>query len=194
MAKKVITKKARVSVVKKRWYSLEAPKIFNNVVFGETPTSDPKNLVGRSVKTSLKTFVKTGKRQAVEVKLRVSEVKGSSCVTELESLTIPQPMVKRLVRRAKKRVDDSFIVVTKDETKVRLKPMLLVKDNVQHGILTDLRALAKGYYTELAKELTFSELVNKIIQGDSAKELKQQLRKVYPVSIVEMRALVREMK
>ena len=194
MAKKVITKKARVSVVKKRWYSLEAPKMFNNVVFGETPTSDPKNLVGRSVKTSLKTFVKTGKRQAVEVKLRVSEVKGSSCVTELESLTIPQPMVKRLVRRAKKRVDDSFIVVTKDETKVRLKPMLLVKDNVQHGILTDLRALAKGYYTELAKELTFSELVNKIIQGDSAKELKQQLRKVYPVSIVEMRALVREMK
>ena len=101
------------------------------------------------------------------------------------------PNVKRIVKRAKKRVDDSFVVETKDDVKVRLKPMLLVKDNVQHGILTDLRAKCQEYFERVAKENSFNEFTNKIVLGELYKDLKTELKKIYPVSAVEMRAFVK---
>jgi len=192
MAKKVITKKARVSVVKKRWYAVHAPQVFNNVPFAETVAEDPKSLEGRGIKVNLGTVLRATKKGNMEARFKITGVQGNTCTTELVSLEILPPHVKRLVKRAKKRVDDSFVVVTKDDVKVRLKPMLLVKDNVQHSLLTSLRHTCQDFFGNAAKELTFNELVNKIILGDIYKDLKQELKKIYPVAAVEMRALVRE--
>ncbi|MDP3918552.1 MAG: hypothetical protein Q8Q35_01430 [Nanoarchaeota archaeon] len=191
MAKKLINKKSRVSVVKKRWYNLVSPQVFNSVVFGETPAADPKMLIGRTIKTSLSQFLKGARRSTVGLQFKITEVKGSDCHTEFELMEIMPPNVKRLVKRAKKRIDDSFVVVTKDETKVRLKPILLVKDSVQRGILSDLRKTTQEFYTKFAKELTFNELLNKVLMGDASKDLKSELKKVYPVAIVDMRMLVK---
>jgi small subunit ribosomal protein S3Ae len=191
MAKKQINKSSRISVVKKRWYGLEAPKVFDNIPFGETPAADEKMLVGRHVKSSLNAFMRGGKRQNVEVTFRVTEVKAGKCVTEFLKSEILQPYVKRLVKRAKKRFDNSFLVKTKDDVDVRLKPILLVKDTVQKGIGTALRKITEEYYVNVAKELTFNELVNKVLLGETSKELKSKLKQTYPVSIVEMRILQR---
>ena len=191
MAKKQINKSSRISVVKKRWYSLEAPKVFDNIPFGETPAADEKLLVGRHVKSSLNTFMRGGKRQNVEVTFRITEVKAGKCETEFMKAEILQPYVKRLVKRAKKRFDNSFLVKTKDDIDVRLKPILLVKDTVQKGIGTALRKITEEYYLNVAKELTFNELVNKVLLGETSKDLKSQLKQTYPVAIVEMRILQR---
>jgi len=191
MAKKKITKKARISVIKKRWYTLKAPKVFDNIPFGETLASDPKLLKGRSIKANLNNFKKGIRRPAMELKFRITDVKGSDCVTDFESLEIMTPFVKRLVKRAKKRIDDSFVVETKDEIKVRLKPLILIKTTIQKGVGSGLRSEANTYFLEKAKEMTFNELVNKVIEGSILKELKGNLKKVYPVANVEIRALVR---
>lgn len=191
MAKKVITKKARVSVVKKRWYALQAPQVFNNVIFGETPAAEIESLVGRGIRTNLGTVIRTAKKTSLEARFKITEVKGNTCMTELVSLEILPPHVKRLVKRAKKRVDDSFVVETKDGIKVRVKPVLLVKDNVQHGILTALRQRGQEFFAAQAKELTFNEFINKILAGDIFRDLRADLKKIYPLAGVELRALVR---
>ncbi|HIH14894.1 MAG: 30S ribosomal protein S3Ae [archaeon GW2011_AR17] len=192
MAKKVITKKARVSVIKKRWYAVQAPKVFNNVVFGETLAAEPESLKGRGIKTNLGTVIRSVKKQSMEVRFKITEVQGNTCSTELVSMEILPPHVKRIVKRAKKRVDDSFVVTTKDDVKVRLKPMILVKDNVQHSLLTSLRFAAREYFVKVAQETSFNEFVNKILMGDIYKDLKVELKTIYPVSAVEMRAFVCE--
>src|SRR3989338_8009553 len=192
MAKKVITKKARVSVAKKRWYAVQAPQLFNNVVFGETLAEEPETLQGRGIKTNLGTVLRAVKKQNVEVRFKITGLQGNICTTELVSMEILPPHVKRLVKRAKKRVDDSFLVTTKDEVKVRLKPMILVKDNVQHSLLTSLRMAARDFFAQAAQESTFNEFTNKIVMGEIYKDLKLHLKKVYPVSAIEMRAFVRE--
>lgn len=192
MAKKVITKKARVSIVKKRWYAVQAPKVFNTVVFGETLAAEPEFLKGRGIKTNLGTVIRSIKKQNMEVRFKITGLEGNTCTTELVSMEILPPHVKRIVKRAKKRVDDSFVVTTKDDIKVRLKPMLLVKDNVQHSLLTSLRFVARDFFAKVAQETIFNEFVNMILMGDIYKDLKGELKKVYPVSAVEMRAFVRE--
>ena len=192
MAKKVITKKARVSVAKKRWYAVQAPQLFNNVVFGETLAEEVESLQGRGIKVNLGTVLRATKKQNVEVRFKITGVQGNTCSTELVSMEILPPHVKRIVKRAKKRVDDSFVVTTKDSVQVRLKPMILVKDNVQHSLLTSLRMSARDFFAKAAQESTFNEFANKIVMGEIYKDLKTGLKKIYPVSAIEMRAFVRE--
>jgi small subunit ribosomal protein S3Ae len=192
MAKKVINKKSRVSVIKKRWYDVLAPVVFDKVLVGQTPAADPEKLPGRKIVANLAQFIKAARRQSATVELLITEVKTGKCETELVKMEVSPPQVKRLVRRAKKRVDDSFVVETKDEVKVRLKPLLLVKDSVQKSVLTGLRAATQKFYQEVAKELTYNELVNKIFLQETEKVLKVELRKVYPVSAVYMRAFVKQ--
>lgn len=189
MAKKVIIQKARVSVAKKRWYTILAPKMLNEFPFAETLAEMPEILVGRTVKTNLSNVLKIGKKQSLEAKFKIVELKGNNCSTELVSLEMLPPHVKRVVKRAKKRVDDSFIVETKDNVKVRIKPMLLVKDKVQNSLLTSLRMNTRLFFEKQAKELTLGELINKILIGDIFRDLKMELKKVYPVTAIELRAL-----
>ncbi len=191
MAKKVITKKARVSVVRKRWYSVKAPKVFNEVVFAETLAADPKLLKGRGITTSLSNVNRGMKKQNLEVKFKIVDVKGNDCLTEFYSMEIASPFVKRLVKRAKRRVDDSFVVETKDNVKVRVKPLLLVREHVQKGVLTGLRKVTQDYCEGLAKEVEFNVFVNKVLAGEVQRDLKGLLKKVYPVSTVQIRALQR---
>lgn len=192
MAKKVITQKARISVVKKRWYILQAPQLFGNIPFGETPAAEPETLTGRCVRTSLSNIIKGSKKQEVELCFKVTEVKGSECHTELVSMEILPQHIRRIVKRAKKRVDDSFVVTTKENIHVRLKPLLLVRENVQHSLLTALRKRMIDYFFTVAKEMEFNDLVNKVISGEIQRDLRMNLKKVYPVAAVEMRMLVRE--
>jgi small subunit ribosomal protein S3Ae len=188
MAKKVINKKSRVSVVKKRWYDIHAPQIFDKVLVGQTLAVDPDKIAGRTLVASLAQFIKGAKRQNANVTIRVTEVKAGKCETELEKMELAPPQVKRLVRRAKCRVDDSFVVQTKDEVKVRIKPLLLVKDTVQRSVLSALRATTQKFYTDQAKDLTYNELCNKIFAQETEKTLKQEIRSVYPVSAIYIRA------
>ena len=126
MAKKKITKKGRISVVKKRWFGVIAPQVFNSVNIGETPAIDVTKLPGRSIKANLSLLVKSGRRQNVDVTLKITEVKGSDCLTEFTGLEMAGPFIKRLVKKAKTRIDDSFVVVTKDEIKefsLKIRPI-----------------------------------------------------------------------
>jgi len=165
--------------------------MFNEFIFAETLAEESEGLVGRTIKANLGNVLKFGKKQNLEARFRITELKGNICETELVSLELLPPHVKRVVKRAKKRVDDSFIVETKDGIKVRVKPMLLVKDNVQHSLLTSLRMRGREFVEAQAKELSYNEFVNKLVMGDLFRDLKVNLKKVYPVSGVELRALER---
>ena len=191
MAKKVITKKARISIVKKRWYQVQAPKIFNEFVFAETLAAESDSIVGRSIKTSISNVLRMGKKQSGELVFKIVEVKGNVCLTTLIGMEVLPPHVKRIVKRAKSRVDDSFVVLTKDNVKVRLKPMILVKSKVQHGVLTALRKGTQDYFIRVALEMDYDELINRILIGDLYRDVKAELKKTCPVIAVEMRAFTR---
>ena len=132
-----------------------------------------------------------GKKQSGELVFKIVEVKGNVCLTTLIGMEVLPPHVKRIVKRAKSRVDDSFVVLTKDNVKVRLKPMILVKSKVQHGVLTALRKGTQDYFIRVALEMDYDELINRILIGDLYRDVKAELKKTCPVIAVEMRAFTR---
>lgn len=187
---KEIKRESRISVKKKRWYNIIAPKVLNNVIVGETLASEPELLKGRGVKINLYMATKNIKKQHIEVRFKIVELRGSDCITDFVGYEISQGHVRRLVKRAKCRVDDSFIADTKDGKKIRIKSLVLTRDKAQHSILTALRKATKEYLIKKANELEYNAFLNTTIIGDIQKDLKNELRKIYPLSVAEIRAIV----
>ena len=191
MAKKTIKSKSRISVKKKRWYQVQAPKVLNSVVFGETVAADPEMLKTRAFNVNLGSVIRGGKNQNVAVKFKVSEMKANICETEFYGYELSSGYVKRLVRRAKRRVDDSFIVESKDGIKFRLKPVVFVKTAVQASVQTALRLRLREFVGKLATENSYDQMVSMILQGNLQKDFKTELKKIHPFVTAEVRALQR---
>jgi len=189
MVKNIKKTESKISVKKKRWYNILAPKVLNNVIVGETPSADTNLLVGRVVTINLSTITRNMKKQNTEVKFKIKELKGNDCVTEFVSYEILPAFVKRLVKRAKCRVDDSFVAETKDKIKVRIKPLVLTRDKIQKSIATSLRLTSKDMLTKILADTDYNEFLSKILVGDIQKELKFKLKKVHPLGVAEIRVL-----
>jgi len=188
MAKK-ITKKSRISVKKKRWYSVQAPKVLNNMIFGETMASDPSLLEGRVFTIALSVVNRAVRGSNVSVSFKVTKLEGNNCVTEFVGYEMAGGFIKRLVKRAKRRVDDSFVLESKDKIKFRFKPMLLIKASVQHSLQSDLRRKVRDHMDKLCKEKEYSEIVSMILQGNLQKDIKSECRKIHPMLNFDVRAL-----
>tara|TARA_Y100000310_G_scaffold294333_1_gene324726 strand:+ start:490 stop:1068 length:579 start_codon:yes stop_codon:yes gene_type:complete len=191
MAKKTIKSKSRISVKKKRWYQVQAPKVLNSVVFGETLAADPEMLKTRGFNVNLGSVVRGGKNTNISVKFKVSDLKANICETEFYGYELSTGYVKRLVRRAKRRVDDSFVVESKDGIKFRIKPLILIKNAVQSSVQTAMRLRLREFVAKLASENDYNKVVSMILQGSLQKEFKTELKKVHPFVTAEVRALQR---
>jgi len=176
---------------KKRWFTVLAPIEYNSVVVGESMAVDAEALKNRIVKMNLMTVTRNMKKQNTVVKFRIKEVKGDKAETELVAYEMNLSYVKRLAKRSKEKVDDSFVTVTKDEIKVRVKPVLFTRSYTTKGVLTDLRKGAREIIANFAKDKTYSQFILALNSGEIQRELKGKLKKVYPVSIAEIRAIKR---
>jgi ribosomal protein S3AE len=191
MAKKTIKSKSRISVKKKRWYQVQAPKVLNSVVFGETLAADPEMLKDRGFNVNLGSVVRGGRNTNISVKFKVSNLKANICETDFYAYELSNGYVKRLVRRAKRRVDDSFVVESKDGIKFRIKPLVLIKNPVQASVQTTMRLRLREFVAKLAQENEYNKIVSMILQGNLQKEFKTELKKVHPFVNAEVRALQR---
>ncbi|MFH1455811.1 MAG: hypothetical protein ABIF40_02585 [archaeon] len=194
-AKKAASKPKKKPVIKpkhkKKWFTVLAPVEYNSVVVGESMAADADSLKNRIVKMNLMTVTRNMKKQNIIVKFRIKDVKGDKAETELVAYDMNLSYVKRLAKRSKEKIDDSFVTVTKDEVKIRVKPVLFTKSHTTNGVLTDLRKGAQEFIAKYAKDKTFTQFVSALNAGEIQREMKGALKKVYPVSIAEIRALIR---
>ncbi len=174
---------------KKKWYTVVAPKELSSIVIGETPATEVELLKGRTVKANLMTLTNDMKKQNITVTFRITGVKESIAESDLTGYEITPAHVRRLIKRAKDKVEDSFEYETKDGQKIVIKPLLLTKCKAQRGVLTGLRMAARAEIAKEAKKKGFIELVLSIVNNELQKDIKQAIKKVYPVSIVEIRVI-----
>jgi len=191
MAKKTIKSKSRISVKKKRWYQVQAPKVLNSVMFGETLAADPEMLKGRGFNVNLGSVIRGMRNQNIAVKFKVSSLKANICETEFYGYELSNGYVKRLVRRAKRRVDDSFVVESKDGVKFRIKPLVLIKNPVQASVQTAMRLSLRKFVAKFTSENEYNRIVSMVLQGNLQKEFKGELKKIHPFVNAEVRSLQR---
>jgi small subunit ribosomal protein S3Ae len=171
----------------KRWYMMVAPSSFGNVEIGETPSGNPKNLIGRKVETTL--YAISGDFNQIHVKLyfQIHEVKGDKAYTHFSGHDFTRDYLRSLVRRGSSRIDGIFEVTTKDGYRIRIYaiafPMRRAKTTQQAAI----RDVMQTIITRRAKRLNFDAFIQECVLGKIGSDIYNKAKAIFPLRKSEIR-------
>ncbi len=174
---------------KKNWLDIVAPTIFNKQIVGETHTSNPQSKIGTVFSISLSNLVRDPRKQAVKIYFKINGLEGNKLSTQACGYEVSTPSIKRFVRRNISRVDDTFVVRTKDEQLLKIKPFLITRSIVSNSLKTKLRKRVRYLVTKAVAERNLDEVMQLVVAQRLQMELKNQLKKVYPLRIIELRKI-----
>lgn len=173
--------------LKKQWYEILAPKMFDEQVVGETLAVEPRHLIGRTLQVSLIELVRDYSKFYMKLNLQIDRVEGQKAYTKLMGHDVMRERVYRLVQNYGRRVDVIQDLATKDGVRVRIKTIFVLLKRVGTSMKDATRKVAKAKIEELVPEMTFEELINSIISGELQNEVRRAASKAYPVASIEIR-------
>lgn len=176
-------------VKKKRWVAIAAPKLFEGDVLGESYTTNPNALIGRTITVNLMALTNDVKRQNTNIKFLINGVEGDNAVTELISYSIASSSIKRMVRKGRARIDTSFICFTADNKRVRVKPFLLITTSTKGSAAAALKKQAVEILKKEIKTMQYEDLIKNLIMYNVQRGLRDQLKKIFPIRACEIREL-----
>jgi len=184
-----MAKQKTVTVVrKKKWYPIIAPRLSNEAI-GETPAYDAKSLVGRAMNVNLMSLTNDPKKQNVNIRFLITSSDENTAVADPIGYYIVPSTLKRLMRRHSDRIDDSILCETADNIKVRVKTFSLARSLIKASIKTHIRKVARDFIAKYAKKNALMDLISDIVSYKIQGELKEILKKIYPLRTLEVRAV-----
>ncbi len=166
---------------KKRFFNVELPLIRKKT---QLQAYEVRELDNRFIKYDL-TRILRGKAVIVTFRTRV---KGDEVFASVKDMKLLPYYLRRMVRRGTNYVEDSFPSETKDST-VRIKPFLVTRRKVSRRVRNALRIKAREELTLWAKEMNAEKIFDEVLKGKIQKELSVKLKKVYPLSLCEIRVV-----
>ena len=176
---------------KKSWFNIVAPKEFGNYTIGETPAFEPQKLIGRYVQIGLMALLNDPKKQNIRMKFKITNVTEKTATTEIVKYEVVPGYIKRMVRKGRNKVEDSFVTETKDKIKIRIKPVVITRSKTQKSVLTEIRKKAKEFIMEKVKMQNFSEFITDSISTKNQRDMKDSLKKLYPIAFCEFRVIAK---
>ncbi len=188
--------KQALKIVKKKWLLIRASKFFNNELLGECYVPGPEHLLGRTISANLANLTGDIRQQSVTLKFLVTSLENDAGIADVVSCEMAPSAIRRVVRKGSDRLDESFICETENGQKVRIKPMIITKAATNSAVHHLLRKALVSNIAKYVKKHAFESLINEIITSKLQTTVKSELKKVYPLKAVEVRALeiVREGK
>lgn len=185
--------KTGVVVVKKKvWVPIMAPALFNNAQVGETYVESPEMAVGTKLKVSVMTLTGDPQKQNTYVALKIISARDNQLLTEVVGYSISTAVARKMVRRGRNKIEESFTVTTKDGKTARVKPALVTRNKTKGGVVADLRKKLKEFVTKRASEKTFEDLVKELVAHKFQREIIDALKKTYPIQFCEIKNFVLE--
>lgn len=163
---------------KKRFYNIEIDLVKKET---QLQAMEEKELIGRYIKYDLTRILK-GKGSILTLKINES-LKAKP--TEFRLLPF---YLKRMVRRGTSYVEDSFEAKSQ-ENSIRIKPLLVTRRKVSRKVRHALRLAAKEELTNWAEKNNTENLYEEILKNKIQKEISIKLKKIYPLSLCEIRVL-----
>jgi small subunit ribosomal protein S3Ae len=172
---------------RKRWYPIVAPKLFDNMPLGETLLDESAQLQGKFLTMSMMNISGDPKKQNVNIKFEVTKVVEGKGLSEIRGYELQQNSLRRLMRRGRKKVEDSFVIKTVDDKYVICKPLIITSGNASGSKLTDIKKHARQLLKEIIHQNTFETVITDLLDYKPQNYLRDLLSKIYPVRSVEVR-------
>jgi len=164
---------------KKAFFEVKTPLTATKIqLYG----SSIDELVGKIIRLDLTRSLK-GKN----FELRMKTIKsGEDLAAEPIKLWLIGSYIRRMMRLSIDYVEDSFDVELKDG-KAKIKPFLITRNKVSRAVRKELRNSAKKFIGVYCKTRTSGEMFIDIMTNKLQKELFVKLKKIYPLSLCEIR-------
>ena len=171
----------------KEWYNVHAPKMFNEMVIGETPAAEPGLLIGRTVEVTVQDLTGDFSKMHIKLKFKITGADGHEAKTAFIGHDLTSDYVRRLTRRKKTKTDHVVDVVTFDHYKVRIKTMSIAERRIQSSQEEGMRQIIGVTLVQMAEKMTLSDIVKNVISGELAKDIAKACRVVIPIKRLEIR-------
>jgi len=174
---------------KKKWWPLIAPKSLGDKPLGQTTAYEAAELKGRHVNVTVAQLIGDMKKQGIYISLRVVDIEDNKAICSVVKYQLSNGMLKRLVKRGREKVTDSFVVKTKDEQFIRIKPLLIGQRTTNRAIATKLRKGARMILKDYCHSTDYDNIINDLIRSVLQKKIKEKLTKLYPLRAVDIHML-----
>ena len=166
---------------KKRFFDVEIPIIRKET---QLQAYELKDLDGRLIKYDLTRILK-GKSVLLQLKVKVEGDKATSVPRELKLLPY---YLRRMIRKGTNYVEDSFSTNC-ENAQIRIKPFLITRRKVSRAVRKALREKAKEELINYVKDKSTEIIFEEILKNQLQKTLSLKLKKIYPLSLCEIRRL-----
>jgi small subunit ribosomal protein S3Ae len=174
---------------KKKYFTVLAPKVFQERELGQSIAYDSASLEGRYVKTNLMMLTGNIKKQHVNITFKVIRVQGDTAFTMVDAYAVAPSAIKRRVRRQRDRIDESFQCVTKDNRIVRIKPLVLTRIKTSRSVKSALRNALLQYVVNFVRKVDYDSLVMDVIHEKFQKSIVNAVGKIVPIRFVDIRSM-----
>lgn len=172
---------AKIKKRKKKFFNVEIPLINKQTHLQAYEIGD---LEGRFIKYDL-TRILRGRSRIIQLKVKV---KDDEAITIPKKITLMPFFLKRMVRKGTDYVEDSFSAKCKD-AEIKIKPFLITRRKVSRAVRKALREKAREELIKYVKDKNSETLFDELIKNSIQKLLGLKLKKVYPLSLCEIRIL-----
>jgi ribosomal protein S3AE len=145
-----------------------------------------QDLNDRVIKYDL-TRILRGKSMILKLEVKVEPENDRAIAIPKETQLMPY-FLRRMVRKGTSYVEDSFSAKCKD-AQLKIKPFLITRRKVSRAVRKALRNKAKELLIEYVKDKTANVLFEDLLKNKIQKPLSLKLKKIYPLSLCEIRIL-----
>jgi ribosomal protein S3AE len=182
-----VQKKKTLKTRKKLWHTIVCPDLFGEQVLGESLVDDTRLLIGKILKINLMTILGDPKSQTVNLSFKIEKIDEGKGIASVRGYHLTPSILKRVIRRGKNRVDDSFIFKTKDGLTVKVKPLIITKSKTTNSVTTEMRKQAHDYLKKTIASKTLSQCVQDLVNRKFQNHIKSLMVKLYPTATCEIR-------
>ena len=179
---------------KKKWFPLVAPESFQSKVIGEVLLEDASVLMNRTVKVNMMQLMNDMKKQNVNVMFKVYDIKDGKAFTKAVKFEVSAFSLKRLAKREKDKLSDSFVVKTLDDKLVRIKTVMITNAMTNGAVQAMLVQSCRAICKEIINKVNFEQLIIDLVIYKFQKEVRESLHKVYPLRNFDIKVFELETK
>lgn len=170
----------------KQWFTVLAPSIFNKIEVAEA-RGYPDQMVGRTLDILVSELTSDPRKSHIKVKLRVIGVEDDKVLTEIAQVELLRSYLRSIVRRRSSKIEAVINVTTRDNAKLRVKPLILTARKAAADQEKAIRAIMVKVVESAAKERTFEAFLLDLVSEKLPKDIRAAVSKLYPIKNAEIR-------
>ena len=170
----------------KQWFSVIAPKVFNEMELAKAMGIDEDSLMNRRIGLSVMELTNDFSKYYMKFYFKIKKVEGDKAFSEFNGSECMRDFISRMVLRRARRIDTVQDLVTKDGKKITVKGIMIsrrIKSNVEKAIRARIKEMIKSE----VENLTLDEFIRKILSDEMKNKILKECRKIYPVRNFEIR-------